>query len=135
MRASILALCVALVQSQPDTGRLSTRGRNTYFILEPGYRLTLEGTESGRRVELVVTVLNETHTVAGVATRVVEERERHDGQLAEVSRNYFAIDPVTTDVYYFGEDVDIYERGRIVNHEGAWLAGGRGARFGLMMPG
>jgi hypothetical protein len=38
-------------------------------------------------------------------------------------------------VYYFGEEVDIYQDGKPVSHEGAWLAGVNGARFGLMMPG
>lgn len=50
-------------------------------------------------------------------------------------RNYFAIDKSTNDAYYFGEDVDIYKNGRVVSHDGAWLAGEKGARFGLMMPG
>src|SRR5262249_52063806 len=53
----------------------------------------------------------------------------------EVSRNYFAISKRTNDVYYFGEDVDVYKAGKIVNHEGAWQSGVAGARFGLMMPG
>ncbi len=38
------------------------------------------------------------------------------------------------DVYYFGEEVDIYEDGRIVSHDGAWLAGRRGAEPGIIMP-
>lgn len=31
--------------------------------------------------------------------------------------------------------MDIYKDGKLVNHEGAWLSGKDGARFGLMMPG
>ncbi len=42
---------------------------------------------------------------------------------------------MTGDVYYFGEDVDNYKDGKIINHESAWLAGKKGARFGLMIPG
>src|SRR5262249_46702791 len=41
----------------------------------------------------------------------------------------------TNSVYYFGEEVDLYEDGKVVGHEGAWLSGEKGARFGLMMPG
>jgi hypothetical protein len=52
-----------------------------------------------------------------------------------VSRNYFAIDKKTKDIYYFGEEVDIYRNGKVVEHEGAWLSGVDGAKFGLMMPG
>ena len=110
---------------------LADTGRNTYFILEPGFRLHLEHGKDG----LTISVLNETRLVDGVRTRIVEEREIKDGQLAEVSRNFFAIDRTTHDVYYFGEDVDIYENGKVSAHEGAWLSGVNGARFGLMIPG
>jgi hypothetical protein len=114
---------------------LSTVGRNPFFVLEPGYQLTLEGKEDGKAVRLVVSVLDETRKVGAFDTRVVEERESNSGDLAEVSRNFFAINAKTGDVYYFGEEVDIYAGGRVVRHEGAWLHGDLGARFGLMMPG
>ena len=114
-----------------DRANLVDNGRNTYFILEPGYRLRLEN----RKDSLTITVLNDTRVVDGVTCRVVEERETSSGQLAEVSRNYFAIDLTNKDVYYFGEEVDRYKDGEAVGHEGAWLSGENGAKFGLMMPG
>jgi len=123
-------------QSFPvDTKALATEGENPYFILKPGYQLKYEGTEDGKPGTLVITVLNETKTVGGVDTRIVEERETSGGELIEVSRNYFAIDPATKDVYYFGEDVDMYKKGKIASHEGSWHHGTKGATFGLMMPG
>ena len=54
---------------------------------------------------------------------MVEERETEDGELVEVSRNFFAICEETNSVFYFGEEVDDDEDGEIVGHEGAWLAG------------
>lgn len=114
-----------------DKCKLSTTGRNQYFILEPGFQLVLEGGDT----RLQVTVLNETRVVAGVTTRVVEEREWKGGQLYEVSRNFFAICEQTKDVFYFGEDVDYYKDGKVVKHEGAWLAGVNGTKPGLIMPG
>ncbi len=114
-----------------EKANLADTGRNPYFILEPGYRLTFEHGKD----TLVVTVLDETKMVDGVRTRIVEERETSGGQLAEVSRNYFAIDKATHDLYYFGEDVDEYKNGKVTGHEGAWLAGVNDARFGLMLPG
>lgn len=114
-----------------DKANLVDTGTGTYLILEPGYRLHL----AHGKDTLTVTVLNETKLVDGVTTRVVEERETKNGKLAEVSRNYFAIDKSTNDVYYFGEEVDIYKNEEVVGHEGAWLAGVNGARFGLLMPG
>lgn len=110
-------------------------GSNTFFRLEPGYRLKLEGREGLRRVTLVITVLEKTRLVDGVETRVVEERESKGGRLAEVSRNFFAFSTADQGVYYFGEEVDIYKDGKVVGHEGAWESGKDGARFGLMIPG
>jgi hypothetical protein len=114
-----------------DQGKLSHTGRGAYCILEPGYTLHFQ---AGKNT-LVVSVLEETKLVDGVTTRVVEERETEGGQLAEVSRNYFAIDNATGDVYYFGEDVDEYRNGKVSGHEGAWLSGVGGARFGMIIPG
>jgi hypothetical protein len=114
---------------------LSPTGRNAYFILEPGYQLVFEGKEDGAPVRLTITVLNETKRVDGVETRVVVERETLNGKLAEVSRNYFAFDPTAHDIYYFGEDVDIYKGGKVVNHDGSWLSGVKGAKYGLAMSG
>jgi hypothetical protein len=110
---------------------LATEGEAPYFILKPGYQSTF--TSGGGK--LVITVLNETLDVDGVMTRVVEEREWKGAELVEVSRNYFAMDPTTGDVYYFGEDVDEYKKGKVVSHGGSWRHGSRGATFGLMMPG
>jgi hypothetical protein len=114
-----------------DRGTLSAAGRNLYFVLEPGYQLHYQG--GGE--DLVITVLDNTELIDGVTTGVVEERETRGGALAEVSRNYYAIDPATRDVYYFGEEVDEYAGERVASHNGAWRSGAAGARFGLMMPG
>ena len=114
-----------------EPGEWSATGRNPFFILEPGYQLVLEGIGE----EVTITVLDETRVVDGVTTRVVEERETDEGELIEVSRNFFAISTRTGSVYYFGEDVDIYRDGKVVRHEGEWMAGEDGARFGLIMPG
>lgn len=110
---------------------LQTTGRSQYFVLEPGFQLVLEGGDT----RLQITVLEETRKVGGVLTRVVEEREWKKGALYEVARNYFAICEQTKDVFYFGEDVDFYENGKVVKHDGSWLAGEKGNKAGLMMPG
>lgn len=118
-------------QFEVDKKNLVTHGKNDFFILDPEYQIVLEGPDE----KVVITVLEKTKMVDGVKTRVVEEREFENGELSEVSFNYFAIDKNTKDVYYFGEDVDIYEDGKVVRHEGEWLSGVDRARFGLMMPG
>ena len=115
-----------------DKAKLTDKGSGTYFILEPGYKLIFEDGKD----TLTITVLNETKVVDGVKCRIVEERETKGGKLEEVSRNYFAIDTATGDVYYFGEDVDMYDAGgKVTGHEGSWLSGIDGAKFGLGLPG
>ncbi len=124
-----------------------SQGANPYFSLEPGYQLVLEGEEDGEEIRVVVTVRNETESVDGVSTRVVEEWEWVDGILVEISKNFFARCEQTNDIYYFGEDVDLCEAGLELvdgvflcegeepDHEGAWRAGENKAKAGLIMPG
>jgi len=120
----------------------SEGGENPYFNLNPGSYWVLVGEEDGEEIRVEITVLDATEVIdlqdegiGLVVTRVVEEREWVDDELAEVSRNFFARCQETNAVYYFGEDVDIYEDGQIVSHEGAWRAGEDGAMPGLIMPG
>jgi hypothetical protein len=113
-----------------DKKNLVSIGENKYFVLVPGYRLNYKH----GRDRLIITVLDETKVVDGVETRIVEERETSEGKLAEISRNYFAIDKTNNAVYYFGEEVDMYEDGEITGHGGSWVSGENGNRFGLMMP-
>ena len=110
-------------------------GKNDYFILEPGYQVILEGEEDGEKLQLIISVMTETKIVNGVETRVVEEKETEGGNLIEVSRNYFAMCNPANNAIYFGEDVDMYEDGKVVSHEGAWLAGQNGSKAGMIMPG
>jgi hypothetical protein len=111
--------------------KLSTTGKNKYFVLEPGHQLILEGEDE----KVQITVLDKTKMVDGITTRVVEEREWIDGELYEISLNYFAICEGSKDVFYFGEDVDYYKNGKVVKHDGAWLAGKDGNKAGLIMSG
>ena len=110
---------------------LEATGRNEFFILEVGFQLVLAGGSE----KVAITVLDETRTITGIETRVVEEREWVNDTLIEVSRNFFAICPATGDVFYFGEEVDDFKDGEIVGHSGAWVAGEGEARAGLIMPG
>lgn len=109
----------------------ASTGRNRFFILEPGYQLVLESS----REKVTITVLDETRLVGGVETRVVEEREEKNGELKEVSRNFFAICKEHGDVFYFGEEVDMYKNGEIVKHSGAWRADEKDSKAGIIMPG
>jgi hypothetical protein len=120
----------------------ATTGRNPYFFLKPGYQLLLEGEENGETIRLLITVLKATEVIdlkeeslGLVKTRVVEEREWVNGELIEQSRNFYAQCEQTNDIYYFGEEVCIFESGECVSNEGSWRAGENGAVAGLIMPG
>jgi len=123
-------------------------GSNPYFRLTPGrqayfsnQRCVAAG-DCDELEELWITVTDRTRQIElrddgvtrTITTRVVQEFETADGEIAEISRNFFAICQPSRDIYYFGEEVDNYEDGRIVNHDGAWLAGRRGAQPGIIMP-
>ncbi len=111
--------------------QFETSGRNQFFILEPGYQLTLENKTGGK---LVVTVLNETRKIGNTDTRVVQESESENGKTVEISRNFFAFCRATGSVYYFGEETDLYKNGKSTKGEDSWTAIGAN-RAGVAMPG
>ncbi len=117
---------------------------NPYMSLRPGRQQVLEGEEDGTEIRAEVTMLHQLETIhfttakgkpLTVVTRVMEEREFEDGEIVEVSRNWVARCVQTSNIFYFGEEVDNYEDGVLVDHEGAWRAGVDGAQPGLLMPG
>jgi hypothetical protein len=128
--------------------KFKPRGGNPFFSLRPGRQLYLSNQQcfaAGKCEELEevwITVLSRTKTITlredgqarRITTRVVEEQETADGELVEISRNFFATCLPSNDVYYFGEQVDIYEDGKIVSHEGQWQAGHDRAQPGIIMP-
>jgi hypothetical protein len=119
----------------PAAGPFSLSVDNEFFPLDVGARSVLEGEDDeGVTIRVEIDVLDETEDVAGVTTRVLRETEYEDGELVEISWNWFAQTPDGS-VCYFGEDVDIYEGGQVVSHEGAWRAGENGNQAGIMMPG
>jgi hypothetical protein len=110
---------------------------NTYFPLASLKQDILEGTEKGKplRVERTVKPGSKTFSINGqdVEALIMEDREFINGQIEEVTLDYFAQDDDGT-VYYLGEDVDNYKDGKIVAHEGAWLYGKDTKKLGVIMP-
>ena len=112
-------------------GPFSVNINNPYFPLPVGMVNVLEG--GGLKVQ--VSVLSQTKVIGGVTTRVVEEREWQNGQLIEVSNNWFVQAPNGT-VCYYGEDV-FDGSGNPIG--GAWIAyddpSHPNFRPGIIMPG
>ena len=59
---------------------LTDAGESKYFVLVPGFQTVLTSQSS----KLVITVLDETREINGILTRVIEEREEKNGELAEI---------------------------------------------------
>ncbi len=117
----------------PATATFSLTSTNPYYPLIVGNASVLEGTEDGQLIRVERVVLPDTEIVDGVETHVLEAREFIDGALYEVARNFY-VEASDGTVCYFGEDVDFYENGAVVNHDGSWRAGVDGAKPGIIMP-
>jgi hypothetical protein len=68
-----------------------------------------------------------------VEALAVEDREYENGELKELTLDYFAQADDGT-VYYLGEDVDEYQHGKVVGHSGGWLLGKETHQPGVLMP-
>ncbi len=123
----------------------STRGTSQTNIDNPLFPLsslgpkTFEGRDTDPDTGAVLAarlesaVLGKTRKVAGVEVLVLEEKVFANDELIERALDFFAQHDDGT-VYYFGELVDNYENGKIVDHDGSWLAGKNGAEPGIVMP-
>jgi hypothetical protein len=100
---------------------------NRFQPFRAGAMKVFTGRKEGKATVDVDLYLDATRTFrvgdAEVATRILQESAFEAGSLVEISRNFFAQADDGT-VYYFGEVVDIYENGAVVDHEGSWLVGG-----------
>lgn len=108
----------------------STNITNKYFSLPVGRKIvyqtkTNEGIEKD---EIVIT--GETKIIDGVNTLVYSDKVWLNNLLVEDARDYLA-QHTNGDLWYFGEDVDNYDKGKFVNHSGAWIAGIKGAQPGI----
>ena len=106
---------------------------NPYLPLTPGTTRVYEGVSDGEKERNEVTITDETNVVMGVTTTVVRDRVFVTGELAEETFDWFAQDRFGN-VWYFGEDSNDYEKGKLVSTKGSWEAGVDGAQPGIVMP-
>jgi hypothetical protein len=106
---------------------------NPWFPLIPGTVFISRGTKDGKAAVDRVTVTDRTKDIAGVTTRVVEDRLTLDGVLHERTTDYYAQDQAGN-VWYVGEDTaELDDHGNVVNRDGTWHAGVDGAIPGIYM--
>ncbi|MFH1232124.1 MAG: hypothetical protein V1709_11590 [Planctomycetota bacterium] len=115
-----------------NPGDFVSKVDNKYFTLKPGTKFVYENkTDEGvERIEVVIT--NETREIQGVKTMEVRDRVWVNNELIEDTRDWYAQDK-DGNVWYFGEAVDNYRNGKVVNHNGAWEGGVDGAKPGIIM--
>lgn len=103
---------------------------NPWYTLPVGVVFSYEGeSENGRETETVENT-GDTKEIMGISAVVQRDLVYLDGELIEDTRDYLAQDD-EGNVWYLGEDVDNYEDGVLVDHEGSWLAGEDGAQPGF----
>ena len=103
---------------------------NPYLPLTPGQTLVYQTPDGSETVRFQVT--RETRVIEGVTCIVVHDQGFVDGQIHENTFDYFAQD-TSGNVWYFGEEVQNFENGQVVNTNGSWLAGVNGAQPGIVM--
>ncbi len=136
--ALIAALCLMLVFGAHDVKASVPTGTpsfsnplnitNAYHPFQVGGLKIFQGKDGDSKTVGVHQYLIETRSFnwngTTVECRVLREIAFEDGLLIEISDNYFAQANDGT-VYYFGEVVDNYEDGVVVDNDGSWLVGGR----------
>jgi hypothetical protein len=118
-----------------DPADFSTEITNPYWPMRPGSRWVFKETDTtGKREKVVVTVTDKTRTIAnGVEARVVRDVVTENGRPVEITDDWYAQDRAGN-VWYLGEAVRNYERGKLVDRAGSFEAGVDGAQAGIVMP-
>ena len=134
------AAAVSGAQGGPAAPLFSDPGTidNPYLPLTAHRRCELRGrAEDGGRERVVKTLRRRTKRFDVEGRRVdaviIRDDAYEDGKLVERTLDYFAQADDGT-VYYLGEDVDNYRRGKVVDHDGSWLYGRDTDVLGVAMP-
>lgn len=109
-----------------------TKVTNPWLSLPVGREFEYAGETDEGMETIEIEITGETKKVLGIKTLVYRDIVWVDGVVVEDTRDYLAQDN-KGNVWYFGEDVDNYENGKIVDHDGSWLAGVDGAKPGYWM--
>ncbi len=129
--AGLISTAIQKRQSTIKPKDFSTNITNKYYSLPVGKTFTYETKTFEGLEKDVVTTTGETKIIVGVTTLVVSDKVYLNGKLEEDTRDYLA-QHKNGDLWYFGEDVDNYDKnGKLVNHSGSWLAGVNGGIPGI----
>ncbi|TSE15939.1 hypothetical protein B1A87_008525 [Arthrobacter sp. KBS0703] len=111
----------------------TTNITNKYFALPAGKKMTYESTDlRGITERIEIEILNESKVIEDVETAIYLDKVYSNGQLVEETRDYLA-QHKNGDVWYFGEDVNNFFNGNLLNHSGSFIHGKDGAKAGIWM--
>jgi len=116
-----------------DPSEFTTDIDNAYWPMAPGSRWVYSEEEDGASQRVVVTVTNDTKTIAGIEARVVHDVVSDHGVTVEDTHDWYSQDSAGN-IWYFGEDTTEYEHGKPASHEGSFEAGVDGAEPGIALP-
>jgi len=106
---------------------------NPYFPATVGKKYIYEGQTPDGLERIEEQRLTDTKTILGITCIIVNFKAYLNGTLIEEAWDWYAQDNDGT-VWYFGEAVDNYSNGVLVDHAGSWEAGVDGAQPGTIMP-
>lgn len=115
-----------------NPSKFTTNISNKYFKVTPGQKFVYESKTGEGLEKVVVSVSSEKKQVMGVSVLVLRDIVTLDGEIIEDTRDWYAQDS-EGNIWYFGEEVDNYEDGRLKDHNGSWEAGKDGAKPGIVM--
>ena len=117
-----------------DPAEFTSEIDNPWMPLRVGARWVYRETDGeGGEQKVEVTVLDETREVMGIEVRVVHDLVTEDGEPVEDTFDWYAQD-ADGNVWYFGEDTEEFENGKVATTAGSWEAGVDGAQPGILVP-
>ncbi|MGH2953882.1 MAG: hypothetical protein ACRDK9_07650 [Solirubrobacterales bacterium] len=118
-----------------DPAEFTIQIDNPYWPMAPRSRWIYRETAAGEpQQRVMVTVSKRTKRIAnGIEARVVRDVVTQNGELVEVTDDWYAQD-ADGNVWYLGEKTAEYENGRITTRAGSFEAGVDGAQPGVIMP-
>lgn len=111
----------------------TTKITNKYFSVSPGKKLVYEAQTPEGMEKIEITIEKETKNISGFETLIYHDRVYLDGVIVEDTKDYLAQQKSTGDVWYFGEEVDNYDKGKFKDHNGTFLHGTDGAKAGIWL--
>jgi len=121
--------------SNLDPADFSTNIDNPYWPMTPGSRWVFTETDTdGTKQKVVITVTDELKKVAnGVTARVIHDVVTQGGTPVEITDDWYAQD-TAGNIWYLGEAVRNFAKGKLVSRAGSFEAGVDGAQPGIAMP-